>query len=53
MPESTESETLLASEPSAHLGQNEEPDENIVTETNYATAVVVTGLFLGSVALRL
>ncbi|EHK41962.1 hypothetical protein TRIATDRAFT_322098 [Trichoderma atroviride IMI 206040] len=47
MPESTESETLLAPEPSAHLGQNEEPDENIV-KTNYATAVVVTGLFLGA-----
>ncbi|KAK1244006.1 hypothetical protein MKX08_002144 [Trichoderma sp. CBMAI-0020] len=48
MPESTESETLLAPEPSAHIGQNEQPDENIVTETNYATAVVVTGLFLGA-----
>ncbi|KAL6886797.1 major facilitator superfamily domain-containing protein [Trichoderma evansii] len=45
MPESTESETLLAPEPSAHLGQNEEPNENIVTETNY---VVVTCRFLGA-----
>lgn len=52
MSESTESETLLASEPSAHLGQNEESNENIASETNYATAVVVTGLFLGSVASR-
>ncbi|KAL7919156.1 major facilitator superfamily domain-containing protein [Trichoderma austrokoningii] len=48
MPGSTESETLLASEPSAHLGQNEESGESIVTETNYATALVVTGLFLGA-----
>ncbi|KAL7895567.1 hypothetical protein HDV64DRAFT_281362 [Trichoderma sp. TUCIM 5745] len=43
MPESTESETLLAAEPSKPLGQNEEADE-----TSYTTAVIVAGLLLGA-----